>query len=51
METPKGFEWDDDKRRRNLSKHGIDFDDAKEVSTDLSPFANQIATTRSVGSP
>jgi uncharacterized DUF497 family protein len=31
MEIPKGFEWDDEKSRRNLSKHGIDFDDAKEV--------------------
>lgn len=26
-----GFEWDDEKNRRNLAKHGIDFDDAKEV--------------------
>jgi uncharacterized protein len=31
MEIPAGFEWDDEKSRRNLAKHGIDFDDAKEV--------------------
>jgi uncharacterized DUF497 family protein len=26
-----GFEWDEDKRRSNLAKHGIDFDSAIEV--------------------
>ena len=31
MEIAGGFEWDDEKSRRNLAKHGIDFDDAKEV--------------------
>jgi uncharacterized DUF497 family protein len=25
------FEWDDDKNRRNIEKHGIDFDDAVEI--------------------
>ena len=25
------FEWDEDKRQRNLRKHGIDFVDVKEV--------------------
>jgi len=29
--APAGFEWDDDKSRANLRKHGIDFDDASEV--------------------
>jgi uncharacterized protein len=29
--APAGFEWDDDKSRANLGKHGIDFDDAIEV--------------------
>ncbi len=28
------FEWDDNKRRFNIAKHGIDFDDAKEVFHD-----------------
>jgi uncharacterized DUF497 family protein len=28
------FEWDDNKRRLNVLKHGIDFDDAKEVFYD-----------------
>lgn len=28
------FEWDDNKRRLNVAKHGIDFDDAKEVFYD-----------------
>jgi uncharacterized DUF497 family protein len=26
-----GFEWDEDKNRANLIKHGIDFEDASEV--------------------
>jgi hypothetical protein len=26
-----GFEWDEDKNRANLVKHGIDFEDASEV--------------------
>jgi len=26
-----GFEWDENKRRLNVLKHGIDFADAKEV--------------------
>lgn len=28
---PDSFEWDDRKNASNLLKHGIDFDDAKEV--------------------
>lgn len=33
---PQGreFEWDESKRRRNLSKHGIDFVDAIQVFLD-----------------
>lgn len=27
------FEWDEEKRKRNLQKHGIDFVDAKEIWT------------------
>lgn len=27
------FEWDEDKRRQNLRKHGIDFMDAAELFT------------------
>jgi len=30
----EAFEWDENKRRSNLAKHGIDFDDAKEVFYD-----------------
>ena len=29
--APAGFEWDDDKSKTNLGKHGIDFDDASGV--------------------
>jgi uncharacterized DUF497 family protein len=29
--APAGFEWDENKSRANLIKHGIDFDDASEV--------------------
>lgn len=31
MEAPKGFEWDDDKNRQNIEKHGIDFEDAIDI--------------------
>ncbi|EKS36974.1 MULTISPECIES: BrnT family toxin [Afipia] len=31
MESPKGFEWDGDKNRRNIEKHGIDFEDAVDI--------------------
>jgi uncharacterized DUF497 family protein len=29
--APTGFEWDEEKSKANLIKHGIDFDDASEV--------------------
>jgi hypothetical protein len=29
--APAGFEWDEDKSRANLGKHGIDFDGASEI--------------------
>ncbi len=29
--APAEFEWDEDKSKANLVKHGIDFDDASEV--------------------
>ena len=29
------FEWDEDKRRQNLRKHGIDFIDAQAIWTDV----------------
>ena len=32
------FEWDEEKSRRNLSKHGLSFDDAESV------FAGQVMT-------
>lgn len=28
---PTGFEWDEEKSKSNLTKHGIDFEDASEV--------------------
>jgi uncharacterized DUF497 family protein len=34
--SPRIFEWDDNKRRANVSKHGIDFADAKTVFLDPS---------------
>jgi uncharacterized DUF497 family protein len=33
-----GFEWDDNKRRSNIAKHGIDFADAIEVFSDPSQY-------------
>jgi uncharacterized protein len=29
--APTGFEWDEEKSKSNLTKHGIDFADASEV--------------------
>jgi len=29
--APTGFEWDEEKSKANLIKHGIDFEDASEV--------------------
>jgi uncharacterized protein len=29
--SPGGFEWDDDKSRANVGKHGIDFEDASAI--------------------
>ncbi len=31
------FEWDENKSKRNLEKHGVDFEDAKTIFND--PFA------------
>ena len=35
------FEWDEDKARRNVSKHGISFEEGKTVFND--PFSLTIA--------
>lgn len=29
--APDGFEWDENKSKANLSKHGYDFDDASQI--------------------
>lgn len=29
--APVGFEWDEEKNRANLAKHGISFDDASQI--------------------
>lgn len=34
----RAFEWDENKRRSNVAKHGIDFDDAKEVFHDPAAY-------------
>ena len=39
-----GFEWDESKRKLNISKHGIDFQDAVEVFGDP-----EVLTLRSAG--
>jgi uncharacterized DUF497 family protein len=39
------FEWDDNKRKQNVTKHGIDFDTAKEVFSD--PAAYTLASPAS----
>ena len=35
-----GFEWDENKRRLNVLKHGIDFADAKEVFYDPAAYTS-----------
>jgi Ribonuclease toxin, BrnT, of type II toxin-antitoxin system len=39
----RAFEWDENKRRANVIKHGIDFDDAKEVFYDPAAFTFPVA--------
>ena len=34
------FEWDDEKNRRNRAKHGVSFEDAKAVFSDLFMMEN-----------
>jgi uncharacterized DUF497 family protein len=34
----RAFEWDENKRRANVAKHGIDFVDAVEIFTDPRHF-------------
>jgi uncharacterized DUF497 family protein len=38
MSTSPEFEWDENKRRSNVAKHGIDFADAKEVFDDPAAY-------------
>ncbi len=42
----RAFDWDDNKRRANVIKHGIDFDDAKDVFYD--PAAYTFVSSRAV---
>ena len=37
----RAFEWDEKKRRANVIKHGIDFDDAKEVFYDPAAYTSR----------
>jgi uncharacterized DUF497 family protein len=43
MEPFPAFEWDDNKRRANVIKHGIDFVDACEVFADPKQFTYRSA--------
>jgi uncharacterized protein len=36
----EAFEWDENKRRTNLIKHGIDFDDVKEMFHDPAAYTS-----------
>jgi uncharacterized protein len=46
MSDSMEFEWDEGKRRANIAKHGIDFEDAKEVFSD--PAAYTVISPRPV---
>ena len=48
--VPAGFEWDEDKSKANLIKHGLDFEDAQEVFTGQLSSEDQTATARRDGS-
>jgi hypothetical protein len=41
------FEWDEDKRRKNLAKHGVDFEDTKPVFLD--DWMNALYKKQTVG--
>jgi uncharacterized DUF497 family protein len=43
----RAFEWDENKRRANVIKHSIDFDDAKDVFYD--PTACTFRSAHAVG--
>ena len=43
---PRGFEWDENKRRANIEKHGLDFNDAKDVFLDPRQFTYRSAHSR-----
>lgn len=43
MKSFSGFEWDDNKRRVNVAKHGLDFVDATEVFADPKQFTYRSA--------
>jgi len=45
--NPTSFEWDENKRRSNVIKHGIDFVDAKDVFYD--PAASTFASPQTGG--
>jgi uncharacterized DUF497 family protein len=40
MSDSMEFEWDESKRRTNLTKHGIDFGDAREVFYDPAAYTS-----------
>ena len=56
LAKPAAFEWDENKRRSNVLKHGIDFADAKDVFydpaayTSISPHSNRERRYLTVGS-
>jgi uncharacterized DUF497 family protein len=43
---PSGFEWDENKRRANLEKHGLDFNDARDAFLDPRQFTYRSAHSR-----
>lgn len=40
------FEWDEDKARRNLTKHGVSFEEATTVFGDPLALSARLATRR-----
>lgn len=47
LASPTSFEWDENKRRSNVIKHGIDFVDAKDVFYD--PAAYTLLSAQTAG--
>ena len=45
MEAPRGYEWDEGKRARNLAKHGVDFAAMGDFEWDTARVADDLRSS------